>query len=274
MNQMKSEYKWMKLDELEVDRRIQRGQRKPSRVEYLVRNWNEGAVGVVTVSHRANGANVIIDGDHRTEAKKFRTVAGEADVYRPGEIFCEVFEDLTLAEEGTLFLDKNPGNQPSVVDKYNVGVEIEEDQPSRIDRIVHSRGFKVDNQAANGHINAIRVLRQIDDLSMKLEAEPHLLDITLMVIGRAWGNDRYGVQAANLLGVARMFAEYGDRINIDDLIDKMHNYRGGPSGLIAGARQIANVQGRKVAMAVAEILVNTYNKNKTRNQLTPWRYSR
>lgn len=271
MTESRSEFKWMKLDELEVDRKIQRATQKPAQIAHLVKNWNENAVGVITVSHRDNGANVVVDGDHRREAKTRLSLNGEK-IYRPGEIFCEVFTGLTHEQEGKLFLDRNRGNQPNVIDKYNVGVEIDEDQPARIDRIVHSRGFTVDGQAANGHINAIRVLRQIDDMSMRAEAEPHLLDLTLLVIGRAWGNDRYGVQAANLLAIARMLFEYGDKINLDDLVDKMHNYRGGPSGLIAGARQVANVQNRKVAMAVAEILVNAYNKNKSRNMLPAWRH--
>jgi hypothetical protein len=261
----KFEDQWMNVNELEVDRRVQRTARRTSRVEYLVKNWNDDHAGLVYVSHRANGANVIIDGDHRNEAKRILTDNN-------GQIFCRVFEGLTLAEEGAMFIDLNPGNTPSVIDKYRVDVTREEEQATRIDGIVHGRGFTVDNNAANAHINAVNALRALDNLSIKIEAEPHLLDMTLLVISRAWGNDRFGVQSATLTGIGRLISEHGARIDLDVLIDKLRGYKGGPQGLLAQARQLASIRGIKASMAVADLITSEYNRGRTRNSLPPWRH--
>jgi uncharacterized protein DUF6551 len=261
----KFEDKWMSVNDLEVDRSVQRSVRNTNRVDTLVRDWDDDKAGLVYVSHRANGMNAIIDGDHRNEARRRLTDSN-------GQIFCRVFEGLTLAEEGELFIALNPGNQPTVIDKYRVGVTTGEEEAVVIDTIAHARGFVVDGVAANGHINAVGVLRTIKKLSDKIEADPHLLDITLLVVGRAWGNNRYGVQAATLTGIARLIAEHGERIDIDVLIDKLRSYKGGPQGLLAETKLLAGIRGIRHAMAVADQITTEYNKGKTRNALPPWRY--
>ncbi len=263
----KYEDKWMPVNSLEVDRRVQRTTRKPSRVEYLIKHWRDDAAGLAHVSHRSDGSNVILDGDHRNEAQRQRTD-------NQGQLFCRVFEGLTLEEEGEIFLFLNPGNEPTVVEKYKVGVNTNEPQAVRIDALCHAFGYTVDGVAANGHINAISVLRRIDDDSFRVEAEPHLLHATLLVISRAWGNNRYGTQAAILNGIARLISEHGSRLDLDLLIDKLKNYKGGPQGLLAETKLLSNIRNMQHAMAVADQITNEYNKGKTRNALPAWRHRR
>ena len=266
---LKYEDKWLDIRDLTVDRNVQRAVRNEGKVEQFERDWNDNLAGVVTVSHRKDLSYVIVDGDHRNEAKKRRTDGN-------GQIFCRVFEGLTIAEEGVLFLALNPGNQPHLIDKYRVEVFTGMPQAVRIDKIVHARGFVVDNQGGNGHINTVRALRELDNLSLKLEAEPHILDVTLLVISRAWGMDRFGLQNANIQGLGRLLAEYGDRIDLDILIDILRHTEGSARGLLIKAKQMASIKGFKQSMAVADIVVDDYNKRvrSDKNKLTQWRYKR
>jgi len=261
----KYEDRFMNVADLEVDRRVQRTQRKPARIDYLVKNWSDEVAGLAYVSHRKDGSFVILDGDHRNEAQRIRTG-------NQGQLYCRVFEGLALAEEGAIFLFLNPGNEPVLIDKYKVGVNMEDIQAVRIDQIVHSRGWTVDNNVANGHINAVRVLRALDVLSLKIEAEPHLIDATLLVLGRAWGNDRHAVQAAMLTGIGRLIAEHGERLDLDTLIEKLKGYKGGPQGLLAQSKLDAGIRGVKHAMALADLVTIEYNKGKTRRALPSWRH--
>lgn len=267
--ELKYEDKWLDIRDLTVDRNVQRAVRNEGKVEEFERNWNDNLAGIVTVSHRRDRSHVIVDGDHRTEAKKRRTSNN-------GQIFCRVFEGLTIPEEGMLFLALNPGNQPHLIDKYRVEVFTGMPQAVRIDKIVHSRGFVVDNQGGNGHINTVRALRELDTLSLKLEAEPHILDVTLLVISRAWGMDRFGLQNANIQGLGRLLAEYGDRIDLDILIDVLRHTEGSARGLLIKAKQMASIKGFKQSMAVADIVVDDYNKRlrSEKNKLSQWRYKR
>lgn len=259
--------KWLPLHDLEIDRRVQRTKPKPVMVEKLAKEWDENLAGVVYVSHRRDGSYVVLDGDHRVLAKRRLTDGA-------GEILCRVFEGLSTAEEGYIFVGVNPGNQPSVIDKYRVGVFTGDEQTVRIDRIVHSRGYIVDGQGGNGHINSVKALRDLDDLSLKMGAEPHLLDYTLNLIGRAWGNDRYGLQNAIIVGLGRFIAEYGDRANHDTLLQAMRT--DAPQSWLTRAQGLAAMKRKRKSMAFAELLVEAYNGvvRAEKNKLRSWPHKR
>ena len=57
------------LEDLSVDLFYQRHFRE-ERVRQLVAEFNPDAVGIITVSRRANGDNMVIDGGHRVEVCK------------------------------------------------------------------------------------------------------------------------------------------------------------------------------------------------------------
>lgn len=250
---------------LTVDRRVQRTKRNEAKIAKLMRDWDWNLVGLLTVSRRDTGEEVLLDGDHRNEVIRRLTD-------NTGTSPCKVYEGLTRAQEADMFIKLNPGNQPTLMDRFRVETQIEESAAKRIEQIVHSRGWVADGMPGNGHINAVSVLYRLDDLSLKVEAEPHLVDVALLCITRAWGNDKHGVQAAILFAIGRMFSELGSRIDVDILINAMKNYKGGPMGLAAAARQEASNRGKKTSMTVADILTEAYNKGRSKNTLPPWRH--
>lgn len=252
------------VNELVMDRRVQRSGLDRVKVEVMVREWNPAAQGVVTVSHRKDLSYVIIDGQHRWEA--VRRLTDNA-----GTVLCHIFEGLTLVEEARMFLDLNRTTAPRLIDKFKVRLTEEDPAAVEISAILGSYGWVVSAIPANGNINAVGVLERIYKLSLKGEVEPNLIQSTILVITRAWGNDRAGTQAVIFEGVARLIEEYRDKADLDVLIDKMKTYQGGPLTLHAEATQLAAIRKGKVSMAVAEILVEAYNKGRRTNVLAPWR---
>jgi hypothetical protein len=259
--------KHLHVGDLTIDRRVQRQGLNSAKVERIVKNYSPAALGIITVSFRKDRSYVVVDGQHRVEATRRVTD-------NQGDLPCRVFEGLTLAQEAQMFLDLNHTTIPTQIDKFKVRLEAHSDEGDAarsISELVGAFGWTVSRTAADGHINAVTVLERMYQLSQKLEADPNLIQMTILVITRAWGNNRYGVQAPILEGLARMFGEYGSLLDGDHLIEVLQKLQGGPQTLVAEARQLAALRGWNVAMAVADKLVNEYNKGRRTKQLTVWR---
>lgn len=255
------------VGELEMDRRVQRQGLNMSKVRHIVKHYNEQAIGMVTVSWRSNDAKIIVDGQHRWEAKRIVTD-------NLGSMKADVWHGLTLAQEAQMFLDLNETTQPPVIDKFRVRLNTDGesgDIARDIQELVGAYGWTVSRVPANGNINCIRVVERLYALSKKLEAQPNLVQAAVLVITRAWGNDRHGTQGAFIEGIGRMFAEYGSQLDIDHLINVVKTQEGGPQSLLGKAQQLAAIRKSKVSMAVAELLVGDYNKGRRSRVLTVWR---
>lgn len=276
MNAATEKYQEMDIpvSDLELDRRVQRQGLNLSKVKRIVKNYSEAALGIITVSYRADRSYVVIDGQHRVEANRIR-------FSNTGSLRCHVFgldgEHLTLAQEAQMFLDLNDTSKPPNIDKFLVRQNTDGpdgDNAKDLAQIVGVYGFKISRVVANGNINAVTVMEKLYELSQKLESEPNLVQATCIVVSRAWGNDRYGLQGAILEGIGRMFAEYGSRLDLDRLIEAMKNYKGGPQSLLAEAHAMAALRKGKVSMGIAELLVEAYNHGRRTKQLEAWRARR
>lgn len=248
--------------ELEVDRRVQRDELNQRKVETIERDYNEDALGVIIVSSRKNRGKYIVDGWHRVEATKRKDPSYE--------LTCHVFEGLSLVQEAEMFLDYNFADRPSLLEKYKVRLAAEDPDSMLIEQITTSRGWKVDPMPAPGHIQAIGALYRIHELSKKVESDPHLLDATLLVITRAWGNDREAAQAVILEGLARLIAKYGDRVDINRLFEVLRNRGGGVGALHHEASEMAKLERSRVTNMVAHLVVVTYNKHARSRSLPAW----
>lgn len=249
-------------NELLVDNRVQRDGLNTTKVEKIERNFNKDALGVITVSRRKDRGLYIIDGWHRTEAAKRK----QSEFL----LNCHVFEGLTVPEEALMFLDLNYSSQPSQLEKYKVALSAEDPDALEIEKITTSRGWKIHTQPGPSHIQAIGAVYRIHNQSKKIEADPHLLDATLLVITRAWGNDQAASQAVILEGISRVLAKYIGKVRLDVLWEKLRDRRGGPQRLHSEAQSLATQRNGRVTNAVAELVVDAYNKNARGRALPVW----
>jgi hypothetical protein len=260
------------VNDLSVDPQIQRFRFNPRKVEAIVKDFNDEALGLVTVSRRNAVTLVIVDGWHRWEAVRRRTDA-------QGEIYCRVFDGLSLAEEAQMFLDLNPGNQPNALDRYRMRLLTEDETIKRIDAAVHMYGWTVHPQPATSHIQAVQTLERIQKVADRNEAFTDLLSETLRVITKAWGHAREATAAAIMEGLASVIVEYRPkgRLDMDRLISQLSEYPGGPATLASDANQVARLQKMRPVMAVAGQIVGQYNKGLRTggpSELPPWRRNR
>jgi len=243
------------VGQLAVDRRVQRSTLDTLRVERMIHKYNPDAVGVLHVSRRDTGEIVVLDGQHRREVLLRRFGAEQVAT-------CHVFTGLTLAEEAEIFLDLNTTNKPTIIDKFNVRVTAEGPEAVAINEILKSYGWQVSRNRGNFHCGAVGVYEKMYTLGVKSGHEPNTLQAAVMVVTRAWGGDPYGMQAVIIEGIGRVIHDYNSKVQLDHMVEKLREFRGGPATLHAEASQMATVRRGKVSMAVAELVVETYNRNK------------
>lgn len=259
----------LKAADLLIDKRVQRDEVQTRKVDNIVKNFNADALGVIHVSRRIDG-DYVIDGWHRKEVV-IRVTNGT------GEITAHVYKGLTLAQEAQMFLDLNYANQPNPLEKHKARVSAEDEQALRIEATVHSYGWAIHPHAATGHVNAINKLYRLDEISQTAPGgpkEPSLLQLVFLTITRAWSTDRYGSQAVLLEGLGALYREHGSKIDVDHLVDRLRNYKGGARKLHAEARQFANTTGGSVSMSLAWLVTELYNKGKkndAKSALPTWR---
>jgi hypothetical protein len=255
---------YLEVGVLEIDPRVERPE-DAHKVNAIEKDFDEDALGVLTISHRINPEEwIILDGQHRRKAALLR----HGGTYL---VPCHVYEDLTLKEEADLFLKLNYTTKPKVIDKFPIRVTRGDKAAIEIKEMLRQYGWTISNTPGDGVVNAIAAVERIYDLSEKVEAEPNLVQATILVVSRAWGIDRYGVQGAVFEGLGRLLAEHGSRIELDRLIDKLKSWPNGAYGLHNQATAFAKLRRGKVTMAVAELVTDEYNKGRRSNQLPVWK---
>lgn len=267
MSTDKPEYKFTEeripVGDLTVDPEIQRFSLNLRKVERIKRNFNPAALGVATVSRRNRVTNILLDGWTR------RQVMAEL-TDNQGELLCHVFEGLTRAEEAQMFLDLNAGNQPSRLEKFRARIVAEDPVAVGVNAIVRSYGLDIGPQTGNSIIACVGALERIYTRSVAAEAEPNYLQMALLLTTRAWGIDRFANQAVILEGLSTLWAVNTDRVDVDRLVNKMGTYPGGPQGLHTDATGMAALRRGHVSMAVAELIVDEYNKGSLKRKLPNW----
>jgi hypothetical protein len=190
-----------------------------------------------------------------------------------GSVPCHVFDGLSIEEEASVFLDGNFRETPNKMDKFKVRLTKGEPKATKIDQLTKAYEWQISATPTNGNIAAIGALERLYDLSERLEMEPHLIQIVLITITRAWGHERQGAQSVLLEGLGRLWAAYTSKISLDRLVETLRNYPDGPHGLHLAASQASRARGLKVPMAVADIVTERYNKGlgaNSRQRLPIW----
>lgn len=230
------------------------------RVSRMVADFQPQALGTITVSRRdASGAYHIIDGQHRVMA------AREAR----GEMFAmsaRVFESLSIREEAELFRLLNETAKPTAFDGFRVRVVEGEHAAVHITDILKRHGFILSRGTQDGAFCAVTAGERIFRL------DPNALERTLGTVVHAWGRTASAVDSRIIDGLGSVWHRYGDAIDGESLATKLAR-TGTPDTLVGHARTLAKALSSSMTSAMAELVVNTYNKGRTTRALPPWRNS-
>lgn len=245
----------VKIRELVIDPEVQRMLDR-TRVRNIRDDFHPEAVGVITVSRRGDGELVVLDGMHRTRAAE---EAGFGDLV----VMARILEGLTLPQEAEMFRLLNNTVRPQLIDLFRIRVVEGEPIAVGINDLAQKYGWKITLGSRDGLLSAVA--------AMERAWKRGVAERTLATVTRAWGHDPSGVTAAILDGLSLVFARYGDTLDTDDLINRLAHYPGGAANLIGKARGLRDLYGSTMSQAMAELLVELYNRRRRSSLVPAWR---
>jgi hypothetical protein len=177
MNNTES-YEMLPVSILKLDK-YQNGRYNPTRAKRIADKWDDNRFEPIIVSFR-DGIYWIVDGQHRTVAKKIR-------FGKDSLIMCKVLNGLTYAQEAYYFATQDNeelGVAPII--KFNAQIEAEDVSALKILKVIEESGFTVsrDNHKADYVIAAIGAVQYIYSKS-----NPTILKEVLLLIKDTW----YGI---------------------------------------------------------------------------------
>lgn len=249
---------WVPIEKMKVS---EAAQRKYSALQAreMADDFDLESIGY-PVLNRRGGDFYIVDGQHRIGALR---LIGWADQ----SIECEVYSDLTEAEEADLFLRRDSRRRISAMEKFKIGVTAGRPEDVEIDQLVKSLGLTVAYYPGQKNsIGAIGTLRKVYQRS-----GARVLGATLAFLRDSYGVA--GMTAALVDGMALVVARYGDKLDGETMVDKLGGIHGGANGLANRANTVQRQTGTQLPQCVASVIVTQYNGGRAGNwkgRLTPW----
>jgi hypothetical protein len=198
----------------------------------------------------SNGVFLVIDGQHRLYGARLHY--GNTDQMLP----VWVYPDLPLEEQAEVFLGFNDTKAMKSYSKWNVRRIAKEEVVLAVDDLLKEFGLKVAQGEAEGTIRAIAAVETI-----YTKQGPEILRQTLEILHQAWGTQSDAYDNVVLRGMTFVVQKLSKALEPGKLANKMAKH-GKPSRFIGEARQLAKLSGTSVMRAMAEILVNLYNKGR------------
>lgn len=262
-----SERAWISIDAMERDEQINPGAVDERRAQWIAANLDPNRFGVFTLSKRAGGRYVIIDGQNRAHALRLLGYNGE-------KVEADVFSGLTRAQEAEIFLGLAARRGHSHKQKFAARVTSGDPVAVAIDKIVRAGGYRIDQVSGDGVIAATSALEDVyigKGLRVKGH-NPKALNDTLMVVTAAWDRTSHAVNGQVIKGIGSFFLRYGDAVNRERLVKKLRSTAGGPLGLINRGKGKRELHGGSIAIGIAHYLTDQYNTGLRGNSRLPgWR---
>jgi hypothetical protein len=207
---------------LDVDPDVQRVL-NPERVKKLAENFDESALGILTVSARVSSdaladkvehRYVVLDGQTRLAA--LRRFTGHEDTNYP--VICQVYHGLTRQEEAEIFLSHNDRAAVRTLDKFRLAIVAQEKWALDLQHIVLSHGFEIGRGARITHrFTAVASAQRILALPDGQDALNRAFDLLV----RAWGHRRNTASAEALEGVGLLYQRHGAAVDTVGFASKL-----------------------------------------------------
>ena len=239
-----------------VDQAVQR-RLDERKVLKIAEDFDINALGVVTVSHRADGTIHVVDGQHRVHA--VRLAIGD-----DAKIQARVFSDLSLDEEARLFRLLNNTSRVGAFDLFRVRVVEGEPDATAINDIIESYGWHLSLAGSAHAFGAVAAMERV------YRRHPAVADLTVETLTRAWGHGPITLDGRLIGGMGSLIVRYRDVLNLEDLSTRLAVYPGGPAKLISTASGWHEQYHWPMPRAVAETMRVAYNKGRSSRKLPMW----
>lgn len=245
-----------------VDPRVQRALSE-ARIVKIAQGYNHSLMKPRHASKRDDGY-YILDGQHSNEVA-IREGYGDVPVW------CEVYHELSLAQEARLFHILNDQAPIPKIKDFDVLVLAGDVDASLLSRVLQSHGWVVTSTQRKNRFAAIMTLYRVYNLAA---GEPvrraELIDRVIGSLTRTWGHNPQGVRSELVEGVGRFLHRYASEVKDDRLVKKLSEDFPNPFQLHNNAKIASESLGLSMVDGVINALINMYNKGLRGPRLAPW----
>ena len=218
----------------------------------IVKNFDPAKLGVLVVSHRADGTYAVLDGQHRLAA--LRRLGYDA-------ANCIVLEGMTIQQEADYFRRQNENKQSlRINDTFNASLWAEDAESLRIKELMDKYGFRHGKSGQPMCICAIgalqHILRRFGDRT---------LELTLACIAATWPHDSTILRGEMLAGLGEFWRRYGEKLTVAQFEARMRKHL--PMEMYQEARRRtqgkttpATAFNKTIRFTMCAVFVNAYNK--------------
>lgn len=240
---------------------------REGRVRDLMRRFDRGKLGTLLVSRRADGRQVVIEGNHRLMTIKRLRALGLV-------LRCEVYVGLNLAQEEFLWEAEEDRLRPTPLDKLVAGIQGQKKVSLEIVAALAAAGPGVGLRGAPGakwpYVEAGRqVIRAYERFGQRW------LTSGAGHARRSWPKHRSAFDGHVLLALAWVRSRYAN-IDTNRLDERLKTTT--PKALReAGAQLHKLLKSRHrdpLAQCIASVIVGLYNARLTVNKLEEWDWER
>lgn len=179
-------------------------------VKKAAANFDLNQINPIKVSRR-NGVNYVFNGQHTAE------IIAKVSGSRETPVWCMVYDDLEYAEEADIFANQMKNVKALLpIEIFNANCEAGNDKELMIKGLVESYNLKISASSAPGCISAVSSLERIYD-----KYGYDMLDHVIRLIIITWEGEQKSFSANMMNGLARLLAEYGDKIKDEVFKEKL-----------------------------------------------------
>lgn len=239
-------YKRLPINILKIDNTYQRPLSR-CKVNRMVKNFNEGYIGAITVSCREDGFYYVLDGQHRLETLKYLCI---------DYVMCQIHHDLSFEEEALMFRNLNSiRSNPTAPQIFKASLIGNDQEAITIKSIIEKNGLKISTEGRryDGLIGCVHMIQRCYR-SLKDEK----FDRMLKLIYQTWEGEADSLIDDIFGGMSVLVREYGDQINDDVFVKKMSKIS--PTLLSRACTLNMRTHGGGPTTNMAKALIHEYNK--------------
>ena len=229
-----------------------------SQAEAYAADFDLDKFGIPIVNHR-DAIYWILDGQHRIAAWKMFIAPGD-----PGQLDCEVYENLTDAEMADIFLGRDCRRAIAPFVKFHIACTAERKRETDIRRVVESNHLKIGREHEEGCISAVGALGKVYD-----NCGPVVLGQGLRTIRDGFASDAVAFDGRVIEALGLLFNRYNGRTNEKDLAAALAKTPQGVLGVLRRAETQRDRTGNSKVQCVVATIVEIHNKHVPRNRRLP-----
>jgi len=233
------------------------------------RGFDPALAALLVVSERADGSQIILDGQTRNECAKLSGVQ---------TLWAIIWSELDLGDEAWLFAYLNKKSNPPAIYSFRGRVNANEQIPNDIINTLYANGWELSETGAGGDgkflavVTAERIYCGKGDYAWKRQGVhvpgPELFAQTITTVTEAWGHNRDAVDNAIIGGVAAFLVRWWDDIDDDRLVRVLKQHK--PIEIKAHGRLTRRTTGLSAILSQSWGIHQLYNKGLRDNKLSPY----